>query len=127
MGRAEPLREPAGFDAQPLELVARRLVAGATAIATPTRNTVHDRDVRTVFECTDDLVPEHRAAQAAAPELLDVGAAQTAGEYADEVTGTLRVGNLGEPGRPVHVEHDRTHATILGRVRAATRLTTRSG
>ena len=70
-----------------------------------------------VFEDADDLVPEHGAGGAAA-ELLDVGAAETAGEYADEVAGTCRVGNLGEPGQPVRVEDDRAHATILGRVRA---------
>ena len=99
VGRTQPLGEAAGVDPQLLELVARRLMAGAAAVAVAARHTVHDGDARAVFEDALDLVPEHGAGEAAA-ELLDVRAAQTAGEYADEVAGTCRVGNLGEPGNP---------------------------
>ena len=114
--RAQPLGEAARVDAQLLELVARRLMAGTAALAVPARDAVHDRDVRAVFEDARHFMTEDCAGGAAA-ELLDIRAAEAAGEYVDEVAGTCRVGNLGEPGQPVRVEDDRAHATILGRVR----------
>ena len=68
------------------------------------------------LEHARDLVPEHRAGGRAA-ELLDVGAAQTAGEYADELAGACRLGQLGELGQPVRVEDDRAHRRIVGGAR----------
>ena len=90
---------------------------GAAAVTVAARHTVHDGDACSVFEEAFDLMPEHGACRRTS-ELLDVRAAETTGEHADEVTGTCRVGDLGEPGEPVRVEDDRAHATILGRVRA---------
>ena len=114
--RAQPLRESAGRDLQLAELVARRLVTGEAARAVPAGNAVHHRDPLAALQLACHLVAEHRAGRGA-PELLDVGAAETARADADERAGGGRLRQIGELGQPVGVKNDRAHRRIVGGAR----------
>ncbi len=62
----------------------------------------------------DHLVPEHSACVLGA-QLLDVGAAEPAGEHADDVP--LGLVDLREPRPARRVEDDCAHRRIVGRAR----------
>ena len=62
------------------------------------RPVMHERETASA-RSRDDLVAEHRSGRRSA-ELLDVGAAETAGEHLEPV---LRLGELGEPRPAVRV------------------------
>ena len=61
-------------------------MAGEATLARPARDAVHHRHTRTVLQLTRDLVTEHGAALGPT-ELLNVGAAKTAGSHANEQAG----------------------------------------
>src|SRR5581483_10039371 len=81
---AEPLGESAGLDPHVCERATRRLMTRAATLAVAARHAVHDRHASPVGRRADDLVAEHGACRAA-PELLDVRAAQAAGEDVHEL------------------------------------------
>ena len=82
----------------------------------PAGNAVHHRDALAALELARDLVAEHGAGSGA-PELLHVGAAETARHDADERAGSGRLRQVGELGQPVGVEDDRAHRPIVGGTR----------
>ncbi len=79
---------------------------GEAARALAAGPVVDQRDACPVGAPCDDLVAEH-GSRRRAPELLDVGAAEPAGEHAHRV---VRRGHIREPGLSVSVEHDCAHA-----------------
>ena len=95
-----PLGEAAGDDRRLGEPLAGRLVAGETAAAGAAAGVVDERHATAVGGRGDDLVPEHRARGGDA-DLLDVRAAQPAGEHGHEVAGRRRVRDVGKAGLPV--------------------------
>ena len=116
VGRAQPLRKTAGRDPHDAELRAGRLVTGETALARPARDAMQHGDAGAVLELAHDLMAEH-GARRGPPELLDVGAAQTAGTNAHERAWSGRLRQFGELGQPVVVENDRAHRRIVGGAR----------
>jgi hypothetical protein len=57
---------------------------------------VDERDPRAGRRPGDDLVPENGAGVGRVSELLDVGAAQAAGEHPDELSRSFRLRHVGE-------------------------------
>ena len=99
--RVHALREASRCDRRRSKGRARRLVACEAARALAARKVMHERDPAAVLDLADDLVTEDRAGRRDA-ELLHVGAAEPAGEDADDLRAArLRdVRDLGLPGGP---------------------------
>jgi hypothetical protein len=108
--------EAAGLDRRRAELLARRLVSGAAALAFPAGEVVDEGHSAPVRQPAGDLVPEHGARSGRA-ELLDVAPAEAAGEDADDRAAPLRLRNLRELRPARFVESDRAHGSIVGRSR----------
>ena len=112
LGRVRPFGESAGDDRRGAERVAGRLVPGQATVAFAAGQVVDERDAPPV-ELRRHLVTEHRPRGRGA-DLLDVGAAQPAGEHPDERAVPVRLGHVGEPRLPRLVENDRAHRGIVG-------------
>ena len=113
---ADPLREPARHDRRRGESLARRLVSGQAALALAAGQVV-DR-ARAAFRPHPARPPRARAPSRPArnPELLDVRAAQPAGQHAHRRRRGL--GHLDEPWLSAFVHHHRAHVRIVGFVGA---------
>ena len=101
--RAHPFRETAGTDRRCGELLARRLVAGAAALAFAAAAMVDERDAPSVFGLADHLVPEDGARELGA-QLLHVRAAQPAREHAHELAGPVGLVDVAHLRAPRRVE-----------------------
>ena len=108
LGRERALGEAARDDRGGGEPFAGRLVPRPAARALAARQVVDERDAAPLDVLGDDLVAEDRARRGAA-ELLHVGAAEAACSDADERSGALRLGNLGERRLPGAVQDDGAH------------------
>jgi hypothetical protein len=64
------------------------------------------------------VAQHHRRARVLVPG-HQVAAAQAARAHAHELAGAVRLGDVGQLGQPVVVEHDRAHGPIVRTVRAA--------
>ena len=120
--RLHALGEPAGPDRRRRERLARRLVPGQAARALAARKVVEERDA-TAVDLGDDLVAEHLA-RVLRRQLLDVRAAEAAGENGE---GVLRLGHVDELRPPLLVEYDRAHRGIVGPWRSSSTVAPTSG
>ena len=108
LGSAGALGEAAGDDRRRREALARRLVAGAAAVALAAGQVVDERDAVAFPVLGDDLVPEDGAGSRAA-DLLDVRPAEAAGAHGHELAVPVGLGPVGDLRLPRLVQHHRSH------------------
>ena len=108
LGSAGALGEAAGDNRRRREALARRLVAGAAAVALAARQVVDERDAVAFPVLGDDLVPENGAGSRAA-DLLDVRPAEAAGAHGHERAVPVGLGPVGDLRLPRLIQHHRSH------------------
>ena len=70
---------------------------------------VHGHDALAAVPLRDDLVTEDCTGEPGPAELLDIRAAESAGEDGDELPVVVRIVHFAQVGSACAVEHDRAH------------------